>query len=288
MKSFLKAIKYNLDNFQYIEANKNKTKSLIKLSKACHTNFLKSNFCNKSPKTKSKNSHNNNNNNINYNNENSNYKHNKENNQSNYNSKKPNKENNKENEKADNSNSKNIQKENINSTTEPDKKDTNRKLSVKKIKETNTDKFLNFFKKNFPLELNKKKTINIDHNLTCFVPYDQLINRVRAVSIGKTYLANLVDSEADYSDICEDNFFKLLISKVDNLKDFRIEDDDIIKYNLSFNKSFKKVKFSVNLYNIKNYMCIGYDPSKDVAKNLKNFQYLEDHIIGNQYNNNSN
>jgi hypothetical protein len=264
MKNFLKLFKCNFNNFVHKEgiSNKNNIDNLFKMRKTHHSNFHKSNFFNFSQKTKSKNN--------NY--FNSNTKPNKENKHNNSNQSKQsfNKQN-----KAD---SKNTSKDNINTC---ESKIENNKISkTNKKKETNTEKFLNYFKENFPLELYKKKSISIDNNLTCFVPYDQIINRIKAVSIGKTYLGNLVDSEADFSGICEDNFFKLITSKLDNIKDFKIEDDDIIKFNLSFNKSLKKVKFLVNLHDIKNYMCIGYDPSKEIAKNLKNYQHLEDHIIG--------
>jgi len=157
------------------------------------------------------------------------------------------------------------------------KKEEKKKLN----KLTSTEKFFDVFKDNFPLQLNKKKSIIIDNNLTCFVPFDQILNRVKAVSLAKSYLENIINSKADFSDLCEDNFSNFITSKLDNIKDFRIEDDDIIKFDLSYNKSFKKMKFLVNLFDIKNYMFIGYDPSKEVAKNMKNYQHLKDHIIGN-------
>jgi len=152
--------------------------------------------------------------------------------------------------------------------------------NLHKLKKSNTEKFLDVFNENFPLQLNKEKAIIIDDNLTCFIPLDEVINRVKAVSLTKRFLDHIINPEADFGDICHDKFNKLISLKIYNIKEFRIDDDNIIKYNLFYNKNLKKVKFLVNLYNVKNYICIGFDPSHNVSQNFKNFQHLKDHIIG--------
>lgn len=145
---------------------------------------------------------------------------------------------------------------------------------------SNSELFLKCFSEHFPLQLNKPKVINIDQNMSSFISLDKIINRVKAVSIAKTFLDNLISKEKDFSNICDETLIKIIGPKLDIIKDFKIEDDDIIKFDLSFNKSFKRTKFNINLYNIKNYMCFGFDPDRSVIKNTKNFQHLADHIIG--------
>jgi hypothetical protein len=122
----------------------------------------------------------------------------------------------------------------------------------------------------------------MDDNLTTFIPFEKLITKVKAISLAKHYLDNITLETPSKSldDFCENKFINSITLKLDAIKDFKIDGDNFIRYNLSFNKPLKKFKYNVNLYNIKNFMCFGFDPSKDSTKNIKNLQHLKDHILG--------
>lgn len=160
------------------------------------------------------------------------------------------------------------------------KKSEKIKLNQINQRETPIDLFLKTFKENFPLHLNKSKNLKIDNNLTCFFPFDKLLTKINTTFIAKTYLDILTSKQKDFSNICDEHFSKILNSKIEKIVNFKVEEDEIIKYDISLNKSLKKVKFLINLHDIKNYMCIGFDPDRNIIKNTKNFQVLQDHTIG--------
>lgn len=124
--------------------------------------------------------------------------------------------------------------------------------------------------------------MKMDDNLTSFVPFEKLITKVKAISLAKNYLDNITleSPSKPLVEISEKYFNNKISLKLDSLKDFKIEGDNFIKYNITFNRPLKKFKYNVNLYHIKNFMCFGFDPSKDVMKNIKNLQHMKDHILG--------
>jgi hypothetical protein len=171
------------------------------------------------------------------------------------------------------------------------------------IENFSANDFINYIKQNIPLSLNTKKIVKPDENMTCFVPINDIISRAKAVGIGKQFLEDLVKYLNDGSqevfinnNLYEENFCNKINLNLDKLIDLK---NSHLKYKFYFkntditntvfiknkNKNIltipKKTNFQVNLYKIKNYICLGIEPDRKQIKNLKLFNFHKDVFVKN-------
>lgn len=162
------------------------------------------------------------------------------------------------------------------------------------------------FEKMCPIKFNKKHILKSDQNLTSFIQYDQILNKLKAVAISKNFLEKFInflnsENENEIENLflfCEQNLINRINVDLEQIKNFKRDKTSHIKYYFKFksddnlqiskyiksshlNTSLKKVQFDINLYNIKNYIFLGIDPSRKIAKNIKLLSYLKDTFMSN-------
>jgi hypothetical protein len=167
--------------------------------------------------------------------------------------------------------------------------------SKKKVKITDFELFQNMFFEYFPISLNKdeyESKTRKDQHLKTFIPYNNIITNVRAVSLVKELLKNLllnikiqdeesrIRSEQEESLIFEKTLSNEIKSRHKKIQDFLfynnlIIDDCYYKYGSKKITSLKSVKFEVNLWNISNYMCFGVEPIREEINNKSIFLKIQ-------------
>jgi hypothetical protein len=162
--------------------------------------------------------------------------------------------------------------------------------------------FIKNFEKMCPIKFNKKHVIKSDQNLTSFLQYDKILNKIKAVAISKNFLEKFFEflnseNENEIENLfsfCEENLINRINVDLEKIRNFNRDKTAHLKYslkfksddNLQFNKniintSLKKVQFNINLYNIKNYIFLGIDPSRKIIKNYKFLSHLKDTVMSN-------
>src|SRR5690606_15796601 len=118
----------------------------------------------------------------------------------------------------------------------------NRNITEIDLENIRINEFIDIFHENFPIKLNKKDLVMPDQNLTCFIPFMQILNKTKIVSISKTFIDNLMNDN-DLSDICEENLTNRIYYNLDKTTKFNKNPHSILKYKMKLNTDLRKTSF---------------------------------------------
>ena len=175
--------------------------------------------------------------------------------------------------------------------------------------------FLKIFQRAVPFSYDKVTIIHPDQNLSCFIKYSDILNKPKATSLSKQFIEDIIaylnsgNDEILEKAIYEENFINKLKLRLEKILNFNKSSESFIKYKIHFKpteeKSFnrfksvaseikktplfipKKLRFNINLYNIKNYVCLGVEPDRKMIKNTKFLSHYQNMCMENPLNKNN-
>jgi hypothetical protein len=183
------------------------------------------------------------------------------------------------------------------SLKKPNYKSETNESKEKTTSDISPSELLNDFINYSPFTFNEKHIVKTDQNMTCFVSNNKILSKIKAVAMAKQFLEDYInflnkgyDTIYENSTLYENNMIIKLRSNLENITNYNKNRDSYTKYKVSFknpnNKNLatnipKLINFNINLFNVKNYICLGILPDRKIIQNHKAVSHSYDIFLNN-------